>query len=128
MEEVSREELALKAKEINDKLFGRTRKKKSSFQKALNEQVNASTKFALEKSLKLVEVPKSSKKAFVELLKEQNDAINLLFVGEKEEAKVVEMLKPLFGEKSRDFIRSFRDVFNKLQSEIELDKQKFQAS
>ena len=83
MEKISRNELLKAAKSINDKIFGRTRKKKVPLNEALKEQINLSAKFALEKTLKYTDVSDMQKRMFVEIIDEQPDAINLLFAGEK---------------------------------------------
>jgi len=117
-----------KAREISKKVFGRTGKKKRAFKDALKEQVDLSAKFALEKALETDGLSMESKRAFVELLKEEKGAISLLMVSKEEEPKAVEMLRPLFGEKSGEFISNFRGAFNRLQEEIALAREKFSAS
>ncbi|MCR4368544.1 MAG: hypothetical protein NUV67_01410 [archaeon] len=117
-----------KAKQINDQIYGRTRKKKTPLDKALKMQVNESARFALGEALKKTELPRDGKKGFVELLREQPDAINLLLVKEGAEKKSIEMLSPLLGEKTSEFIHNFRVSFNALQKEIAFDRQNFSAS
>jgi len=125
--QVPREELEKKSKEINDSIFGRTRKKKVVFDEAVRKQVDASVKFALGKALQTTGIPEAQKKAFVSLLKEEPMSINLLLVKKEEEQKAIEMLAPLFGEKTKEFLENFQLVFNQLQEEIEFDRQQFTA-
>ncbi|HZX20187.1 MAG TPA: hypothetical protein VFF13_04185 [archaeon] len=127
MEKISRNELLKAAKSINDKIFGRTRKKKVPLNEALKEQINLSAKFALEKTLKYTDVSDMQKRMFVEIIDEQPDAINLLFAGEKSKQQAVEMLTPLFGEKTSELLDYFKETFNALQTEIHLDKKAFVA-
>ena len=125
---VTNEELEKKAKEINDKYFGRTRKKKVQMNVVIKAQINDCVKFALEKALQTQGLQESSKKAFVELLEEQKDAINLLLVSKEKEQKSIEMLKPLFEDKTTEFLQNFREVFSRLQNELNEEKKNFNAS
>jgi len=125
---VTNEELERKAKELNDKYFGRTRKKKIQIEPTIKAQINDCVKFALEKALKTPGLQDSSKKAFVELLEEQKDAINLLLVPEEKEQKSIEMLKPLFEDQTKEFLHTFREIFSRLQNELNEEKKNFNAS
>ncbi|MCH7902293.1 hypothetical protein IIC68_00915 [archaeon] len=128
MSNISREEFSSKAKEINAKIFGRTGKKKRKFKEVLKEQVDEAAKFALEKAFLIDGLSPQSKKAFLEILQEQTDAINILFAEGKGESKAVEMLEPLFKEKTKEFIQTFKNTFNQLQLEINSQKEKYSAS
>jgi len=125
---VTNEELEKKAKELNDKYFGRTRKKKVQIEPTIKAQINDCIKFALEKALKTSGLQESSKKAFVELLKEQKDAINLLLVPEEQEQKSIELLKPLFEDNTKEFLHNFREVFSRIQNELNEEKKNFAAA
>ena len=126
--QISREELELVAREINDSIYGHDRERKRKILEAAKEQVDSAVKFALQKALSIHSVSPTARKAFVELLKEQKDAINLLLVGENTKQKAAEMLKPIFGYKGGEFIAAFQDAFKKLQAEIQLDMKKGNAS
>ncbi|PIN85548.1 MAG: hypothetical protein COV47_01585 [Candidatus Diapherotrites archaeon CG11_big_fil_rev_8_21_14_0_20_37_9] len=121
-------ELSKKAKEINDNVFGRTRKKKRIMADSVKESINECAKFALEKTLKLPEIRVESRVAFIELLRDQPDMINILLVSDKMKPKAIEMLKPLFGEKSDFFIAEFLDSFSKIHAEVNSERQNFHAS
>ena len=82
----------------------------------------------MEKALSIKGISNSSKNNFIELLAEQPDAINLLLVSKENQEKPVEMLSPLFGEKTIEFIETFRNIFNKLQVEINANKKRANAS
>jgi len=125
---VTNEELEKKAKELNNKYFGRTRKKKVQIEPTIKAQINDCIKFALEKALKTKGLQESSKKAFVELLEEQKDAINLLLVPEGQEQKSIELLKPLFEDKTKEFLHNFREVFSRIQNELNEEKKNFAAA
>ncbi len=115
------EEYEAKAKEINDSIFGSDRKKRLPALKAIKPQVDAAAKFALEKALMMKGISEAERRAFVSLLREQKDAINLLMVGGQNKRKAAEMLAPIFGYKGKDFIETFQGIFKKLQAEIQLD-------
>ncbi|HLC93264.1 MAG TPA: hypothetical protein VJH23_06180 [archaeon] len=126
--QVSQEEYESKAKEINDSIFGADRKKKLKLMEKAKFQVDASAKFALEKALQMKGISQTERNAFISLLKEQKDAINILFVSGEQKEKSVDMLKPIFGYKGSDFIDTFQDVFKKLQVEVQLDMKRSGAS
>jgi len=128
MDNISSEELSSKAKEINAKIFGRTGKKKRKFKEVLKEQVDEAARFALEKALLINGIPPESKKAFLEILLEQHDAIIILFADGKQESQAIEMLEPLFKEKTKKFLQTFKNTFNQLQNEINSQKEKYSAS
>ncbi|MCR4335051.1 MAG: hypothetical protein NUV57_00760 [archaeon] len=128
MAEISREILSKKAKSINDSIFGRTRKKKVKFEDVLKIQVNMSAKFALEKALSIEGIANEAKNSFIEIIKDQPDSINVFLVKDADLSQAIGMLKPLFGDKSREVLETFREVFNQLQEEINLDKERFIAS
>ncbi|MFH1391919.1 MAG: hypothetical protein ABIH20_06410 [Candidatus Diapherotrites archaeon] len=128
MAEISREELSKKAKSINDAIFGRTRKKKIRFDAVLKLQINESAKFALEKALSVDGIALQAKASFIDIIKDQSESINVFLVKDEELGQAIGMLKPLFGEKSKEVLETFREVFNRLQEEINLDKEKFAAS
>ncbi len=128
MVKVSREELIEKAKAINTKIFGRTMKKKVKLGKALQMQVQESIKFALDKAFQVEGIPKSAKKGFLELLKEQKGAINILLINDDYKGMAIQMLQPMFGEKSEEFVETFLETFRGLQNEINLGKKSFSAA
>ena len=124
MVSVSREDLEKKAREINNMIFGVDRSKKVKLAEAFNIQADLGTKFALENAFLLRGISDQGKKGFVEILKEQKDAVNLLFAKNEHKEKAISMLKPLFGYKSKEFIETFQDIFERLQKEIEADRDK----
>ena len=119
--QIAREEFEAKAKEINDSILGEGRRAKPALMKLVKAQVDASAKFALGKALMMNGISEAERQAFIGLLKEQKDAINLLMVDGSQKAKSAEMLSPIFGYKAKDFIGTFQDIFRKLQAEIQLD-------
>ncbi len=124
---VSQEELEAKAREINDAVLGPDRKESVKLLDAVKKRADLGAKFALEKALNSRGISEAGKKAFVELLREQKDAINILLVSAGQKQKAIEMLKPIFGYKSKEFLENFQDIFKKLQVEISLDLQKQEA-
>ena len=120
----TQQECEAKAAEINDDIFGSDRKRKLKLMETVKMQVDASAKFALEKALSMNGISAAERTAFVELLREQKDAINLLLVDASLRQKSAEMLKPIFGYKSAEFIGAFQDAFRKIQSEVKLDMQR----
>ena len=118
---IPQEEYEKAAKEINDAIFGADRKKKLKFMDSVKLQINAGVKFALEKALSSKAISQTGRNAFVELLREQKDAINILMVDPSMKQKSAEMLKPIFGHKALEFIDNFQDIFGKVQSEVQLD-------
>jgi len=128
MATVSREELTQKAREINGKIFGRTRKKKVKFEDALKIQVNESAKFALKKALSIDGIASEAKKSFIEIIKADKESINVFMVKDDDLGQAIGMIKPLFGDNSKSIVETFREVFSQLQEEISLDKEKFSAS
>ena len=121
-------ELEAKAREINEAIYGPDRSRKRKLMEAAKEQADLSAKFALQKALSVHGISDSSKKAFVELLKERRDAVNILFASsQSEKQKATEMLKPIFGYKGMEFIEGFQSAFRQLQSEIEFEKKRHVA-
>src|SRR3989344_2634965 len=118
MVSVSREELEARASEIGRKVSARRAAGKSGFLELVKEEVDESAKFALEKALSMKGISPAQRKAFVELLREEKDIVNLLLVGDKSKAKAAEMLKPLLGFKAGEFIESFQKVFIEIQREL----------
>ncbi|MAG17871.1 MAG: hypothetical protein CL944_00145 [Candidatus Diapherotrites archaeon] len=125
---ISREELSKKAKSINDAVFGRTRKKKVHLNDALKIQVTESAKFALGKALSIDGIAPKAKDSFIDIIKDQPESINVFLVKNEDLGQAIGMLKPLFGDKSKEVLETFRKVFNQLQEEISLDKENFTAS
>ncbi len=125
--DISREELEKRAKEINDSVFGPDRKQKRKLMDALKEQVNASAKFALGKALSIPGVSPTARAAFLAVLKEQKDAVNILMLPREKQEKAVDMLKPIFGQKSAAFVQAFREAFTQIQSEIQHDRKSLEA-
>ena len=125
---VSREEIKKKASGINELVFGRTRRKKVKLADALKLQVEESIRYSIEKALQTDGISPESKKAFVELLKEEKGMVNVLLAGAKEKEKAVRMLEPLFGEKSGEFMNNFQEIFNALQEEMVIEKKRYTAS
>lgn len=124
---VLQEELESKAREINNLVFGRDRKRRRQALEYVKEQADAGAKFALEKALMISGISPTARDAFVGLLREEKDAINILFVSQGLKPKSVELLKPIFGYKSGEFLDAFQDAFKKLQVEIALDMKRQDA-
>lgn len=125
---LSSEELARKAKEINDVIFGVERKSTLTAISAIKMQLDESAKFALQKALSQNWVSPTEKNALVEVIKERPDAINIFIVPEPQQEKSVEMLKPIFGYKSGKVLEVFHEAFNALQEAIENDRRTYRGA
>ncbi|HLC79150.1 MAG TPA: hypothetical protein VJG83_01850 [archaeon] len=123
--QISSEELVQKARQINDSIYGTERKNKVEIADVIKIHVTEGAKFALEKALGAKGVSLAERSAFVAVLKEQKDAVNILLVGNDQKQKAIDMLKPIFGYKSEEFIDNFQTVFKKIEQEIESDRKKF---
>ena len=111
------------AREINDAVFGKARKIRKNPVQAVKEQSDLCAKHALAKALSLQGISGSGKKAFVELLKEQPDAVNILFASAANMQKAAELLKPMFGKNAAAFIGEFQTEFNEImQAAMEENK------
>lgn len=111
---IASEELEARAREINDTVFGKDRKLKKNPIYFVKEQSDLCAKFALEKALSMHGISDASKIAFIGLLKEQPDAINLLFADSANKEKAIVMLKPIFGQNAGPFIDAFQTDFGKI--------------
>ncbi|MEK6958327.1 MAG: hypothetical protein AABW99_05105 [archaeon] len=127
MVSVSAADLRKKAREINDSIFGGDRKGKVALNLAIKKSVEASALFALEKTLSKTRVSEGAKSSFVDIIRGQPDAINLLFASEQNKAQAIEMLKPLFGYKTKQLLGDFQKIFLDLQREIQEEKKVFRA-
>ena len=123
--QISSEELVQKARQINDSIYGTESKNKVEIADVIKIHVTEGAKFALEKALGAKGVSLAERSAFVAVLKEQKDAVNILLVGNDQKQKAIDMLKPIFGYKSEEFIDNFQTVFKKIEQEIESDRKKF---
>ena len=120
--EASASELSGMAREINNRIFGQGRTLRPDALIALKMQLDESAKFALQKTLSSQWISPSERESFLEVLKEQPDAVNLFIVGDAERHRSIEMIKPIFGYKSAKVLDLFRDSFNALQEAIEKDR------
>jgi hypothetical protein len=105
-----------KAKEIKSKIFSNV--ENLDIEKSIKEITNESMRYALQHVLSKQWVSATQKKAFLEILKEQKDAINLLFFTGENKGKAIQILKPLFGNNSKKFINEFQNTFDKMQREL----------
>lgn len=126
--QLSVQELEAKARQINDEVFGPDHKRKRNMGDAVKEQVNACAKFALEKALSMNGISGAERSAFLAVLKEQKDAINLLLVSDGQKEKAAAMLKPIFGYKSGEFIDAFQSAFRQLHNEVQFDMKRKNAA
>ncbi|VVC00648.1 Uncharacterised protein [uncultured archaeon] len=124
---ISKHELAAKAKEINDLIFGVDRKMPRKAMDALKQQADESARYALQKAFSMKGVPESEKRAFIEVLKEKPDAINILMVAKEDQQKSVEMIRPIFGARSSIIIGTFRHAYEQLQEAIREDRERYKA-
>ncbi len=115
-------ELAAKAKQINDSIYGPGRDVNPNSLVAIKVQLDESAKFAMQKTLGAQWISPSERDSFLEVLKSSPDAVNLFIVNDDQRPKSVEMIKPIFGYKSAKVLDLFRDSFNALQQAIEKDK------
>jgi hypothetical protein len=109
-------EFEKKAKEIKSKIFPNI--ENFGIEKTIQEITNESMRYALQNVLSKQWVSATQKKALLEILKEQKDAINLLFFTGENKGKAIQILKPLFGNNSKKFIDEFQKSFDKMQREL----------
>ncbi len=124
---MNNEELESRAKVINDAIYGRTRKKKVSVSEAVNQHIRESMRFGLEKAFSIEGITKESAEALVQILGEENGSANILFAKENK-SKAIEMITPLFGVKSSEFLETFQNSFEALQKALEQDAKTLSAS
>ena len=124
---IDQNEFLAKAKEINDSIFGPKRDKKVKLLDAAKIQANESAKFALEKAFSAPWLSAAMRNAFLEVLREQKDAINVLLVSGDQKQKSIEIIKPIFGQKSGDFIDNFQKAFKAMEAELQADMKTLRA-
>lgn len=113
--------LAEKAKEINDRVFGADRKSSVQIEEGLKQQVNENMRYSLNLALHEQWVSEPQRRAFVDVLKEQKDAIDILFTPKKDKTRAIQIIKPLFGAKSGKFLETFQSHFDRMQKELVKD-------